>query len=153
MFSNSFVSSIIRSCNHSLALSCTLSLPSHPGIFLVFCSAIVCPDLCLDIFFPNRLSLSAAPPIWPSWQYIILLLARILQKSFGHLHLSPAGPLADGDTELQRHLHSFLQFSDAHFHITSIIKISQRFFCQVLEGNPSPSPIFHQYPVVFFFSS
>ena len=63
-------------------------------IFLVYCSALVFPDFCLDIFFPNRLSLSAAPPIWPSWQYIVLLLAKILRKSFGHSRSLLAGQLA-----------------------------------------------------------
>ena len=40
---------------------------------------------------------------------------------------------------LHRHLQSFLQFSDAHFHIITIIKVSQHFLGQALEGNPSPS--------------
>ena len=65
---SSFISSIIRSCNLSLALSCTVSL--HPtafyNVFLVFCSAFVVPDSCPDIFFPSRLSLPAAHLIWSS---------------------------------------------------------------------------------------
>ena len=47
-----FMSSIIRSCILSPALSCTLSFPSiHSGKCLVFCSAFVFRDFCLDTFF------------------------------------------------------------------------------------------------------
>ena len=64
-------------------------LPSCFWKYFVFHSTLVFPDLCLDIFFPIRLSLSTVPPIWPSWQHITLLLflAKILRKSFGHFSL------------------------------------------------------------------
>ena len=78
-------------------------------------------------------------------KYFKNLLAIFISRLLGHL--------LNGNTDLHSHLQSFLQFSDAHFHIITVVMVSQHFLGQVLEGSPSPSSVFHQHPMVFFFSS
>ena len=109
------------------------------------------PDLSRDIFFPSRLSLCAAPPIWPSWQHIILhLLARRFRKSFGQFRSSPFVPLVECRPNCKgtstRSCNSVMPTFTSYYQGISA-------FPWPGSRNPSPSPVFHHVPMIFFFSS
>ena len=113
---------------------------------IVFRSILAPPASYHDTFIPTPPDRSAARSTWPDWQYItvLLLLALAIFTS------RPLSHLLNGNTDLYRYLQSFFQFSDAHFHIFTIISVSQHFLGQILEGKTSPSPVFHQDPSAFF---
>ena len=70
----------------------------------------------------------------------ILHFRVFAKKHAEHVHLlrpllHTVGRLANQKYRFFRYLQPFLQFSDAHFHIITIIQVSQHFLGQILEGN------------------
>ena len=109
---------------------------------MYFTTYVSTPSFHVDKAFPLRLTSGSASNTQFSFflsEYFENLLIIFVHGLLRHL--------LNGNSDLRRHLHSFLQFSDAHLHLIAIIKVSQHAHGQVLDSNPSPSPFFPQFPV------
>ena len=113
------------------------------------------PASCLDTFFPVPPELSAVRPTWSNWQYItlVLLLLKISKKClviFVHrllVHLPNRN--TDFSSISSRSCNSVVPIFTSSL-LSEYLSISLAKF--VLEGSTSPSPVFHQDPMTFFFS-
>ena len=140
---------MFRSCNLSLALPCTLSLPSTAFLKISsFAQHSYFPTCVLTPSFQLHQAFSTAHPTLPSWQDMCLLLRA---KKISITFLTTFIPrllshLLQRKTYLYRYLQLFLQFRGTHFQFFTIFQVSQHLLGHVIEGNALPSPVFSQCP-------
>ena len=110
-------------------LEIVLSFAQH----LYFQIYVLASSFQIDLDFPLRLISGPASDTY------FLFLPKYFKNLFATFTSRQLGHLLNGNTELQRHLHSFLQFSDNHFHIITITRYLSAF----------PWPSFRRQPFAF----
>ena len=138
--SNSFISSMIWSCNLSLALLCTLSLPSI-AFWNISC-------LLLSICISRLMSWHLLPKSTEPFHCASHLAQLAIHDSTSRL----PDDLLNGNTDLYRYPQSFFNSVIPTLTFSLLSRYLTIPLCQILESNTSPSPVFHQSPSALFFS-